>query len=57
MFVIDASALAHDAARRYLLGEPTDSIAERVAAEKVVDLRTARARLRPETGLADSSSD
>jgi hypothetical protein len=47
MFVIDATALARDAARRYMLGQPTDSIADRVAAGKVVDFGAARARLRP----------
>jgi hypothetical protein len=46
MFVIDATALARNAARLYLEGKPTDSLADRVAAEKVVDLSTARARLR-----------
>jgi hypothetical protein len=46
MFIIDAAALARDAARRYMLGEPTDSLADRVAAEKVVEFGAARARLR-----------
>jgi hypothetical protein len=44
--MFDAIALAREAARRYLNGEPTDSLADRVAAEKVLDLETARARLR-----------
>jgi hypothetical protein len=51
MFVIDDAALAREAARRYLNGEPTDGIAERCLrifeAAKVVDLSAARARLRP----------
>jgi hypothetical protein len=46
MFVIDAAALARNAARLYLEGKPTGSLAELVA-EEVVDPRTARARLRP----------
>lgn len=44
MFVIDTTALARDIARRYLAGEPTDSIADRVAASKIIDFRAARAR-------------
>jgi hypothetical protein len=47
MFIIDATALARNAARLYLEGKPTDSLADRVAAAKVVDLSAARARLRP----------
>lgn len=54
MFVIDTTALARDIARRYLAGEPTDSLAERMAAAKVVDLRSARARLRPLSDLKPS---
>jgi hypothetical protein len=46
MFVIDDTALARNAARLYLEGKPTGSLAEQVAASKVVDLDTARARLR-----------
>ena len=48
MFIIDACALAREAARLHLEGKPTDSIGERVAAEKLVDLRAARERLRPD---------
>lgn len=47
MFVIDDAALVRNAARRYLEGKPTDSLADRGAAAKVVDLGAARARLRP----------
>jgi hypothetical protein len=47
MFVIDDMALAQNAARLYLEGKPTGSLAEQVAASKVIDLGTARARLRP----------
>ena len=47
MFVIDDTALARNAARLYLEGKPTGSLAEQVAASKVIDLDTARARLRP----------
>jgi hypothetical protein len=47
MFVIDPAALARHAVLKYLQGEPTNSIAEMVAAEKIVDLDAARARLRP----------
>jgi hypothetical protein len=47
MFIIDDVALARTSALRYLEGRPTDSLAERVAASKVVDLDAARARLRP----------
>jgi hypothetical protein len=54
MFIIDDAALAREAARRYLNGEPTDGIAERslrifeaAKAAKIIDLGAARARLRP----------
>jgi hypothetical protein len=47
MFVIDDMALARNAARLYLEGKPTGSLAEQVAASKVVDIDTARTRLRP----------
>jgi hypothetical protein len=46
MSVIDATALAQNAARLFLEGKPTNSLAERVGASKVVDLGTARARLK-----------
>jgi hypothetical protein len=56
MFIVDPTALARNAALLHLQGKPTDSIAERVAAEKVVDLAAARARLRPpEPGSLASS--
>jgi hypothetical protein len=47
MSFIDATALAQNAARLFLEGKPTGSLAEQVAASKVIDLSTARARLRP----------
>jgi hypothetical protein len=54
MFVIDDAALAREAARRYLNGEPVDGIAARslrifeaAKASKVVSFAAARARLRP----------
>ena len=47
MFVIDDMALARNATRLYLEGKPTGSLAEQVAASKVIDLGAARTRLRP----------
>jgi hypothetical protein len=46
-----SGAETHEAARLHLEGKPTDSIGERVAAEKVVDLGAARARLRPNASV------
>jgi hypothetical protein len=43
---IDAAAIVRNAARLYLEGKPPGSLADRVAAAKIVDLSAARARLR-----------
>jgi len=51
---IDDAALAREAARLYLEGKPTDSLSERVAASKVVDIGAARARLRPPESFTKS---
>jgi hypothetical protein len=51
MFVDDETALASEAARRLMLGDPTDSIADRVGAEKILDFGAARARLRLSGGV------
>jgi hypothetical protein len=47
MFVIDDAALVRYAARQYLEGRQTSSLADWAAASKVVDLAAARQRLRP----------
>jgi hypothetical protein len=52
MFVVDDAALALNSARLYLEGKPTGSLAEQVAASKVIDLSTARVRLRPSEASA-----
>ncbi|MGO8913387.1 MAG: hypothetical protein ACLQDM_29245 [Bradyrhizobium sp.] len=46
MFIIDDVALARNAASLYLEGKPTNSLVDRVAELKIVDLAKARQRLR-----------
>jgi hypothetical protein len=55
MFIIDDVALARNAAHLYMLGRPTDSLADRVAAKKIIDFGSARAQLRPSELVAPSS--
>ena len=50
---MDNAAFAQAMALRYLEGKATDSLADRVAALKVIELKAARNRLRPPVNASD----